>query len=187
MSHQYAQIAFTESVRKMQSERGSRGAYERMDQGEDYGHVLSSKEIEFLQQRDSFYMASVGETGWPYVQHRGGPTGFVRVLDPQTLGFADFRGNRQYVSTGNLSGNDRVSLIFVDYPNRKRLKIYGRVEFVAADEVTAQLQVPDYRARIDQGVLISVEGYDWNCPQHITQRYSIADLQAAGIDTASLR
>ncbi|MEE8297706.1 MAG: pyridoxamine 5'-phosphate oxidase family protein, partial [Hyphomicrobium sp.] len=116
MGHQFAKIAFTESVREVQEAFGSRERYAAMDEGEDYGHVLSQREASFIAARDSFYMASVNEDGWPYVQHRGGPVGFVRVLDETTIGFADFRGNRQYVSVGNVTKDDRVSLFFMDYP-----------------------------------------------------------------------
>jgi uncharacterized protein len=131
-------------------------------------------------------MASVSETGWPYIQHRGGPKGFVRVLEENTIGFADYRGNRQYVSVGNLVTNDRVSLFFMDYPNRTRLKLLGRAKLIDASDsaVLERLDVPGYQARIERGFLISVEAFDWNCPQHITQRYALADVEQA---TAALR
>jgi predicted pyridoxine 5'-phosphate oxidase superfamily flavin-nucleotide-binding protein len=123
-------------------------------------------------------MGSVSETGWPYVQHRGGPVGFVRVLDDKTIGFADFRGNRQYVSVGNLRRDDRVSLFFMDYPNRLRLKVLGRAELLdVSSERLAELEVPNYRARVERGFIIHVEAFDWNCPQHITPRYTQAEVE----------
>jgi hypothetical protein len=147
---------------------------------------MGPNETGFIGERDSFYMASVGETGWPYIQHRGGPLGFVRVLDEQTLGFADFRGNRQYVSVGNLTKNDRVSLFFMDYANRNRLKLLGRVRLIEANDraVLERLAVPGYRAAIERGFLITVEAFDWNCSQHITPRFTVADVEQA---TSKLR
>ena len=126
-------------------------------------------------------MATVSETGWPYVQHRGGPAGFVKVLDEKTLGFADFRGNRQYVSVGNLATDNRVSLFFMDYPNRRRLKLLGRTRMVGEDDEgeLGKLIVPDYRAAVERGMLIDVEAFDWNCPQHITPRYTENDVATA--------
>ncbi len=180
MGHKFAEITFTPNVRELQEAHGSRERYAAMEQGEDVNHELSIREATFIQARDSFYMASVTETGWPYVQHRGGPVGFMRVLDQNTLGFADFRGNRQFVSTGNFVHDDRVSLFFMDYPNRVRLKLLGRVQIVGLEEeeTLAKLELDDYRARVDRGFLIRVEAYDWNCPQHITPRYTEAEMEA---------
>ena len=179
MGHKFAEIAFTESVREVQREMGSRAGYASFDSGEDYNTHLSQREADFIAARDSFYMASVSETGWPYVQHRGGPAGFVRVLDAQTLGFADFSGNRQYVSVGNLRRDDRVSLFFMDYPNRTRLKLLGRVRLIGDEELEllARLESADYRADVERGFIIHVEAFDWNCPQHITPRYTDADIE----------
>jgi predicted pyridoxine 5'-phosphate oxidase superfamily flavin-nucleotide-binding protein len=180
MPHGFAQIAFTPMVQRIQQERGSRATYARMEDNPDQVNMrLGEAEAEFLAARDSFYMATVSETGWPYVQHRGGPAGFVRVLNPTTLGFADFRGNRQYVSIGNLLMGERVSLFFMDYPGRRRLKLFGRARIIGPDHpLLAQLEVADYRARVEQGVLITVEGFDWNCPQHITPRFSSDEVEA---------
>lgn len=175
MPHHFAEIAFTPTVRKMQEEFGSRSSYARMaDAPGAINHRLTEREASFIAARDSFYMATVSETGWPYIQHRGGPTGFVRVLDERTIGFADFRGNRQYVSVGNLMTDDRVSLFFMDYPNKTRLKLLGHARFIGLDDQDelSRLEMPDYRARVERGVVIKVEGFDWNCPQHITERYS---------------
>jgi len=180
MGHQFAEIAFTETVREIQHNLGSRAGYAAMDEGADYNHRLGEREAAFIADRDSFYMASVSETGWPYLQHRGGPAGFMRVIDATTIGFADFSGNRQYVSTGNFMNNDRVALFFMDYPTRTRLKLLGRVRVIAQDdhETLAQLEVDDYRARVERGFLIHVEAFDWNCPQHITPRYTEAQVDA---------
>lgn len=123
-------------------------------------------------------MATVSETGWPYVQHRGDPPGFLKVLDDRTLGFADYRGNRQYVSVGNLLTDDRVSLFLVDYPNRRRLKILGHAR-ASDDAVTLKLLIDDYDARVERGMIITLQGFDWNCPQHITPRFTEAELRDA--------
>ena len=179
MAHKYAQIAFTPTVRAEQVKHKSRGGYASMDHGEDYNYQLSENEAEFLAQRDSFYMASVSETNWPYVQHRGGPKGFMRVIDANTIGFADFSGNRQYVSTGNFKTNDRVALFFMDYPNRRRLKMMGRIQLVQDQDwdLLAKLEVDGYRATVERGFIIKIEGFDWNCPQHITPRFSQDEVE----------
>lgn len=194
MAHRYADIGFTDHVKAAQSLRGSRRAYaEREASAEDVNHRLGSDEAAFIAIRDSFYMATVSETGWPYVQHRGGPAGFLRVLDETTLGFADFAGNRQYMSVGNLATNDRVSLFLMDYPRRARLKLFGRARFVemsvedpdapmsddAKRALLERLAPENYKARIERGVVISVEGFDWNCPQHITPRFTAEEVAEA--------
>jgi len=178
MGHKFADITFTSTVRDLQTARGSRRAYARMDEGEDYNHRLSKREAAFISARDSFYMASVSETGWPYLQHRGGPVGFMKVLDEQAIGFADYGGNRQYVSTGNFMGDNRVALFFMDYPNRTRLKMLGRVRIVdnGDEEILARLEDSNYRARIERAFVITVEAFDWNCPQHITPRFTEAEV-----------
>ncbi|MBM7422130.1 pyridoxamine 5'-phosphate oxidase family protein [Spongiibacter marinus] len=177
MGHRYAKLMFSPAAKALQSQGRSRDTYARMEQGEDYNYLLSDKEAQFIRQRDSLYMASVSESGWPYVQHRGGPPGFIKVLDAATLGFADYRGNRQYISAGNVQSNNRVSLFLMDYPNRRRLKVAGRLEFIDPDDARLQaLLDPNYRARIERGVLIHIAAFDWNCPQHITPRYTDADI-----------
>ena len=179
MARAFSEIAFTDSVRSMQSRYGSRQAYAKFDLAEDRRDRLSEYEIEFLAERDSFYIATVGENGWPYVQHRGGPKGFLKVLDDKTIGFADFRGNKQYISVGNLSTDDRVSLFIMDYPNRQRLKLWARARIVHEDEdadLIAQLELPGYDARVERGIIMTIEAVDWNCPQHITPRYSKAEV-----------
>lgn len=180
MAHQYAKIAFTPNVRQVQTELGSRLGYAGMDEGPDYNHLLSEAEASFIAERDSFYMASVSESNWPYVQHRGGPAGFLKILDAQTLGFADYKGNRQYVSTGNFRANDKVSLILMDYANKRRLKILGRISLVDEQDwdTIASLEDAHYRARVERGFIIKISAFDWNCPQHITPRYNEQQLSA---------
>jgi predicted pyridoxine 5'-phosphate oxidase superfamily flavin-nucleotide-binding protein len=182
MGHRFAELAFTPNVRAMQELQGSRAHYARMEGGEPFNDELTEREAQFLSERDSLYLASVSETGWPYVQHRGGPPGFLKVIDPRTIGFADFRGNRQYVSVGNLASNDRVALILVDYPNRSRLKLLGHAQIIAPEQtdLLAALQTPGYRGKVERGLLIRITAFDWNCPQHITPRYTQAEWSAAG-------
>lgn len=179
MAHKFAEIAFTPVVRAIQAEEGSRSGYARMDEGDDHNYRLSGREALFIAARDSFYLSSVGETGWPYVQHRGGPVGFMKVLDERTIGFADYAGNRQYVSTGNFRSDNRVALFFMDYPNRTRLKMLGRVRTVGPDEpeLLSRLEDEAYPAQIERGFVIEVEAFDWNCPQHITPRFTEADIE----------
>jgi predicted pyridoxine 5'-phosphate oxidase superfamily flavin-nucleotide-binding protein len=183
MGDKFAEIAFTDSVKSVQRAMGSRRSYARHEGGPDFDDRLGPDEAAFIAARDSFYIASVSETGWPYVQFRGGPPGFLRVLDDRTLGYADFRGNLQYITTGNLAVNDRVSLFLMDYPNRQRLKIFGRMRVVDIQEdsvLAARLAVADYPAEVEQAVRISVEAFNWNCPQHITPRYTEAEWATRG-------
>jgi predicted pyridoxine 5'-phosphate oxidase superfamily flavin-nucleotide-binding protein len=178
MGHRFAELAFTATVRDAQQAMGSRSSYAKMEQGADYHHRLGPRETDFIAARDSFYMASVSETGWPYVQHRGGPAGFVRVLDDCRIGFADFRGNRQYISTGNFRTDDRVALIMMDYANKARLKLLGRVlELDVQSEALATLKVPGYSASIERGFIVQIEAFDWNCPQHLVQRYTRQEIE----------
>ena len=183
MGNRFHEIAFTDLVQAHQQQHGSRRQYERMAQGDSSGQSLSISEETFLSLRDSFYMASVSETGWPYVQHRGGPAGFVKILAPDLIGFADLRGNKQYISLGNLQHDARVALFFMDYPNQTRLKILGRVEIHENDTESAalieRLRTADPKDVPERAILIHVEGFDWNCPQHITPRYTLEELQPA--------
>ena len=186
MRHSFFDLAFTPSVRAEQARRGSRAAYAAAALGEPAGtDGLSEREAAFIAERDSFYLASVSETGWPYVQHRGGPAGFVRRLDETTIGWAEFAGNRQYVSAGNTVADDRVSLFFMDYPHRQRLKLLGRLRAYEPGErpdlhpdLAERLAVPGDRARVERLVTVSVEAFDWNCPQHITPRFTAAEIEA---------
>lgn len=177
----FGQIAFTPAVKAYQEKMGSRSVYARGETRDSGPDLLGPEEAAFLAERDSFYMASVGEGGWPYVQHRGGPKGFVKVLDARTIAFADFRGNRQYVSTGNVGTDDRVALIFVDYPNQARLKVLAHAKIVepAGDPALFEkLQLAGYGARVERAFVLTVEGFDWNCPQHITPRFTEDEIRA---------
>ncbi len=170
----YAKTMFTGSVREAQEHYGTRETAKRMEEiGDD--SALTGREIVFITSLDGFYMASVGDDGWPYMQFRGGPAGFLKVLDPSTLAYGDFRGNKQYISTGNLRHDDRVALFFMDYANRQRLKLMARTEIFDAAErsdLLAQVEDPGYAARIERVVLLHVVAFDWNCPQHITPRFT---------------
>ncbi len=183
MARAFAEIAFTPNVVAAQEANGSAETYARFLSPEmQGGERLGEAEAAFITLRDGFYQATVSETGWPYVQFRGGPRGFVKVLDDKTIAYADFRGNRQYISTGNLAENDRISIIFMDYPNRRRLKVYGRVKLVSKLEdpdLVASLHDPAYRVRPERAVVITIAALDWNCPQHIPQRLTAGELEAA--------
>jgi uncharacterized protein len=177
----FLELASTPSVKAAQAANGSLGLWERFA-GDRTSDRLTVDEIEFIATRDSFYMASVSESGWPYVQHRGGPPGFLKVLDEKTLAFADFSGNRQYISLGNLSVDGRVSLILMDYPHRARLKMFARAEIrKLADEpeLAAKLALPGYRGRPERAYVLHLETFDWNCPQHITPRFTEAEVNTA--------
>lgn len=181
MTSHFLSLVFTPAVKAAQRALGSRDSYARHD-GASQADRLTDNEIDFIAARDSFYMATVSETGWPYLQHRGGPPGFVKALSDQHLGFADFRGNRQFISLGNLALDGRASLFFMDYANRARLKLIGRMRAVSladAPDLRALLIDEDYGAVVERGLLIEVEAFDWNCPQHITPRYTLAELEPA--------
>lgn len=183
MARNYVHTLFTDGARALQTADGSRESYARMERGADGNpDQIGDKEASFIAARDSFYMASVTSEGWPYVQHRGGPAGFLKLLEGNRLGFADYQGNRQHVSTSNLAADPRVSLFLMDYPGRRRLKILGEARIAtAADapDLLAQLMPTGYRAQAERAYLIDVIGFDWNCPQHITARYTEAELAAA--------
>jgi uncharacterized protein len=183
MGRRFAELAFTPAVKKQQQIHGSRHLYERVEQSADLGDSLGPDEREFLQASDGFYMASVTETGWPYIQYRGGAKGFLHVLDERTIGFADLRGNKQYISVGNLEHDGRVALFFMDYPHQSRLKILGRAKVYEGTEearkLIEQLRVPEEKSPAERALVIHVEAFDWNCPQHITSRYTEAELAKA--------
>ena len=176
MTHQFAELMFTEHVKQTQSDFGSMEKNDQLRQNRGPNDTLTNKEIEFITERDSFYIASVTETGWPYVQHRGGPRGFLQIIDGKHLGYADFQGNTQLISAGNVKTNDRVSLILMDYANRRRLKILGRMTMQDVrreqPETTSPYQLEDYAGKIERLALIEVIAFDWNCPQHITRRFT---------------
>ena len=184
MARNYLRTVFTDAARALQAADGSRPGYARLEASADgTPDALTARELDFIAGRDSFYLATVTSDGWPYVQHRGGPPGFLRALPGNRLGFADYRGNRQHVSTANISSEPRVSLFLMDYPNQRRLKLLGHARVVtgAADPALLRaLAPPGYAAVPERAYLIDVIGYDWNCPQHIVPRYSAADLGQAG-------
>lgn len=178
----FKELTFTPGVKGVQARMGSRSAYARSEGAEvpAVPDALGEDEVAFLAARDSFYLASLGEGGWPYVQHRGGSRGFVQVLDPHTLAFPDFRGNRQYISVGNLAHDARVALIFVDYPNQARLKVLARAQVVTEADDPALLERLSSHvqgAKVERAIVLRVEGYDWNCPQHIVPRYTAEEIQ----------
>jgi predicted pyridoxine 5'-phosphate oxidase superfamily flavin-nucleotide-binding protein len=176
MAKKYLEIAVTPSVAEAQKRYFGRSR--RLESGSDRDR-LGREETEFIAARDSFYMATVSETGWPYIQHRGGRPGFLRVVDPHTLAFADYKGNRQLLSTGNLAANDRVSLFLMDYPRRERLKILGHARVSdAASELVEQLVEQDVRPLVERLFYVDVISFDWNCPKFITPRYSEAEVEA---------
>lgn len=179
MTTRFLQTVFTPAVKAAQAIHGSRGPYSHVDERPTGPDRLTAQEAAFISARDGFYLSTLTETGWPYVQFRGGAPGFVRVLDARTLGFADFRGNRQYVSIGNVSADNRAALFFMDYPNRMRLKLLGRVTVVApgsATDLAARLIDPAYKAKVERLITIEIEAFDWNCAQHITPRFTIQDI-----------
>ena len=181
MAKNFASIAFSSAVKALQKKQGSRSSYTRMEK-DVYQDGLTENEITFISQRDSFYMATVGESGFPYIQHRGGPKGFLKILDAKRIGFVDFKGNMQYISVGNMAGNNKVSLILVDYPSRTRLKIYATAEIIALKDDPALYELLDlsgYKFRPERMMVLQVEAYDWNCHQHITPRYTLEEIEEA--------
>lgn len=178
MNQNFTKFAFTESVKEVQEYYDTRNSYARMETSGDR-FTLTYNEISFIQSRDSFYMGTVGENGWPYVQFRGGPKGFLRVVDETTIAYVDFRGNGQYISTGNINDNNKTSLFLMDYPSQRRLKIWAESTIMQAnenEELLKKLQVDDYKARIERIVIFKIQAYDWNCPQHITPRYTADEI-----------
>jgi predicted pyridoxine 5'-phosphate oxidase superfamily flavin-nucleotide-binding protein len=181
MTQAFLDIASTPSVKAAQAANGSLGIWPD-SAGDLPPDRFTAAEADFIAQRDSFYMATVSQSGWPYVQHRGGPTGFLRVLDDRTLACADLRGNRQYISTGNLAADDRAALFLMDYAARRRLKIFARVELKGltdAPELAAQIALPGYRGKAERAMLFHLRAFDWNCPQHITPRFTQAEIEKA--------
>jgi hypothetical protein len=181
MPYGFLDIAVTPSVRAAQAANDSAHLWENF-KGHRAFDRFTEAEAAFIAERDSFYMATVSETGWPYVQHRGGPRGFLRVIDDRTLAFADFAGNRQYISLGNLGADGRVSLILMDYANRRRLKIFAHAEVksLASDpDLAAKIATPGYRGKAERAFVLHLDAFDWNCPQHITQRFDAPDVAQA--------
>lgn len=188
MTHRYAELMFTPAVEAAQTHYGVRHDNVRLLEAMGPNDRLGERERAFIERRDSFYLSTVSETGWPYVQHRGGPPGFLKVLDDRRLAFADFRGNKQYISLGNIANNDRAALFLMDYPHRLRLKILARLnmqDVADADaELVDRLRPYPYRASMERVAILEIEAFDWNCSQHITPRYTEAHLREA---TASLQ
>ncbi|MEO8662602.1 MAG: pyridoxamine 5'-phosphate oxidase family protein [Bryobacteraceae bacterium] len=180
MAHNFGSLVFTPLVTALQEKYGSRRQYARMGAGQTAPDRLGPDESAFIAERDSFYIATVGATGWPYVQHRGGAKGFLKVIDDHTIAFADFRGNKQFITTGNLGSDNRVALIMVDYPGQARLKVLGRAEiFEGSGEWAKRLQMPGDRSAVERAYVIHVEAFDWNCPQHITPRFTEEQIRDA--------
>ncbi|MFO1145854.1 MAG: pyridoxamine 5'-phosphate oxidase family protein [Rhodospirillales bacterium] len=181
MPYGFLDIAVTPSVRAAQSAMGSEEAWADF-KGKRTFDRFSENEAAFIADRDSFYIATVSETGWPYIQHRGGPRGFLKLVDDRSLACADYRGNRQYISVGNVATNDRGCLFLIDYPRRARLKAYVRMEIVALDaepELTEIVAMPDYKAKLERIFRLRLQAFDWNCPQHITPRFTEEEIAAA--------
>jgi len=181
MSYGFLDIAMTPSVRAAQARMGADHLWQDF-KGHRQFDRFSENEQAFIAGRDSFYMATVSETGWPYVQHRGGAAGFLKVVDERTLAFADYGGNRQYISTGNLAADDRACLFLMDYAHRARLKIYVHVDTLAIDDdpaLTALVTVPGYKAKIERIFRLRLVSFDWNCPQHITPRFTEQEVSQA--------
>ena len=180
MTDRYLEIATSEAVKDLQERWGSRSAYSRFESGPLTSNQLGPEEIAFIEAQDSFFLASLNESGWPYIQHRGGPPGFLKVLGNNQLGFPDFKGNRQYLSFGNILKNPRVSLFLIDYPARARLKIFGNAKLVEGDNVPDALREMENEpgaTAIERGVIIQVEAFHWNCPKYIVPRFTEAQVR----------
>ena len=172
-------IAFTPSVKAVQARKGSRGAYQRMEEGGSWQSRITPDLAAFIAVQTSIFLATANAAGQPYIQHRGGPPGFLHVLDEATLGFADFSGNRQYITQGNLAENPQAHLFLIDYTHQQRVKIWGEARVVEDPELTARLMPHGYKARVEQAILFTVSAWNANCPQHIPQRFEAADVAAA--------
>ena len=180
MAYNFGSLVFTSTIQALQEKYGSRRQYARRESAGEPEPPIGPAEAEFIAERDSFYMATVGQGGWPYVQHRGGPKGFLHAIDDHTLVFADLRGNRQYITTGNLTTDDRVALILVDYPRQARLKVLGRVRtFEGKDAISWIERLNKSDGVVERVFVIDVEASDWNCPQHITPRFTAEEIRDA--------
>ena len=180
MGRRFAQIAFTSQVKSNQEAHGSRRQYQRVEDFAEDGDTLGIYEREFIAERDGFYMASVSESGWPYMQYRGGPKGFLRILNDNTVGFVDLRGNKQYISVGNLQTDSRIALLLMDYVRQQRLKILGHARIIEntpeAEELIRTLRTDERSAVPERAITIKIDAFDWNCPQHITQRFTVDEI-----------
>lgn len=180
MPQNHMQLAFTDSVKAEQEQYGSRQNYQRMEDRQPDETKLSPREIQYISQRDGFYLSTVGENGWPYVQFRGGPKGFLKSIAPGTLAYADFRGNMQYISTGNIKTTKKATLILLDYASRTRIKIWAETEILDAaahPDLLEKLTDPNYNAQIERIVVFHIKGFSWNCPQHITPKFTFEEMK----------
>lgn len=178
MAKNFTNFAFTDSVKAEQETRGSRASYARREEQDQF--KLSHREMGFIDQQHGFYMSTVGENGWPYVQFRGGPTGFLKVIDSEALAYADFSGNMQYISTGNLKASKKAMLFLMDYSTRTRLKIWAETEILEPEHNPDLLEIlmdPSYKAKVEQIIVFHIKGFDWNCPQHITPKFTIDQMK----------
>jgi predicted pyridoxine 5'-phosphate oxidase superfamily flavin-nucleotide-binding protein len=181
MGNKYLEIAATDGVKQVQERLGSRSGYARREGGPTKHHRLGPEEISFIEAQNTFFLASVSETGWPYIQHRGGPKGFLKVLDENTIGFPEFSGNRQYISFGNILQNSRVSLFLLHYRNRERLKIFGQATLVErgqSPDLLKRLETANLPSKVECGIIIQVEAFDWNCSQYIVPRFSEEEVSS---------
>lgn len=180
MGNKFHELAFTDAVKSVQETYGSRRHYKKLEDRADSNYTIGDAETDFIESRDGFYLATANDDGQPYIQFRGGQPGFLKVLDEKTLGYADFRGNLQYISVGNALVNNKVALFLMDYANRRRLKILGEIEFLSASDrpdLIDQLGDPGYEAKVERAAMIRVKGLEWNCPQHITPRYTMDEVK----------
>ena len=181
MANKFHDIAFTDAVKAVQERYGTRRHYAKLEGRPDSNDKIGDAETDFIESRDGFYLATANKDGQPYIQFRGGRAGFLKVLDDRTIGYADFRGNLQYISVGNASVNAKVALFLMDYPSRSRLKILGEIEFFEASgrpDLIEKLADPTYEAKVERAAVIHVKGLEWNCPQHITPRYTMDEVKA---------
>jgi uncharacterized protein len=182
MTDHYLEIATDDAVKALQERWGSRSAYSRLESGPLTNNQLGPEEIAFIEAQDSFFLASLNDTGWPYIQHRGGPPGFLKVLENNQVGFPDFKGNRQYLSFGNILKNPRVSLFLIDYPARARLKIFGHAKLVEGESLPDPLRKIENEpgaSPIERGIIIQVEAFHWNCPKYIVPRFTEEQVRTA--------
>jgi len=185
MARNFMELAFNDSVRKVQKQYGTRAPYQKMEEKSGFRNQLTWQEKAFIKNRDGFYMSSVGESGWPYMQFRGGPKGFLKVLDENTVAFADFRGNGQYITAGNLNATKKAVLFLMDYTQQQRLKIWAEAEVLHADdhpELLKKVGLPNYDGMVERIFVFEVQAFDWNCPQHITPKYTKEEIEKGMVD-----
>jgi uncharacterized protein len=180
MAKHFMEFAFTDSVKVEQEKYGTRAPYQKMEEKTNFRNKLTWQEKAYIKTREDFYLSSVGENGWPYMQFRGGPKGFLKIIDENTLAFADFKGNGQYISAGNFNATKKTVLFMMDYANQQRLKIWAEVDVLHASdhpELMEKVQLPDYQAPVERIFVLKVHAFDWNCPKHITPRYTKEEVE----------